>query len=408
MRKLQRCLCLLAVCLAACGSTVPEMPPDSDEIRTETVDVDVSDERADRPSEWRTRAGDFAMWIASSLEPELDGGRTRWTLRGRVGTDLIAARAYDDRGVPRALKLEDERTFVVTLDAAETAALIGGKRLYFDFFAPTGARLYHGSVRFAPRFVGWTGTNDVFVYRSANPVVVGDEVRIRGRAVSRAGFEVEQIYAAGLDGPQVFVEPGRKVRFDWTMHQLLRLLEQPDNRVRFRVWDGADRRTEKRATLVLRLVQLGVTVDAPLKTWPPAACEAETSLCLDELPDGDTEDCGWAEEVGACLGEEVQPPVTPTADRFVEDLGDEIVRWYQEHERDASAFGAPPLDDVLRRLEGADPQRLEELGPGESFDYDPEVYDIFWMPDPVFDGSDRVWYGVYEPSGRLHTIFVVN
>lgn len=395
--------------LAACGSTL-EPPPDDDALVTETLDVERLEERADRAPEWKVRAPRMTMWVESTLKPEYSRGELYWVMKGRVSKDLSGFRAYTADGYAFSGHLASRRTFRVVLNTDESERVLAGERIYFDFFTPRGEHpLYHGMARFAPRFGHWSGPSGLFVLRSVNPVVVGDQVRFRGRATAKRGYELELVYTDDEQGPTMRGESDRAWRFDWSPRSVLLVADNAeDDPVRFRFYDGAERRLEKTAQLELRLVQIGLTIDPPFQAWPRQTCAEEVRACLAELEHGDTEECGYANEVQACLGSGVAVPDGATPERFVDDLKVEIERWYEAHERDASAFDAPPLDEVLDNVDVDNVRVLDDLEAEEFFEWDPEYFRIFYHPDPVFPGSDRLWYGVYEPSGELRSIYDVN
>ena len=410
MKKYSWLLVLVVlVSLAACGSAVEPEEPDEDLPTTDLVQLDPLDDRADRRAQWRTRVEGLTMWIDTTLQPESDGANTRWLLRGRVSKSLAAFRAYTPQGQPLATDIPSARTFEVRFDADQITALLAGTPVLFDFFPARGARgLYSGTASFAPRFADWSGTTKLFVYRSLKPVLVGDQIRFRGRASARDGHELEMIDTDSDRDPALFTDGADKWRFDFSVRGLLHTAEQPGPSVTFRIFDGAERRLEKNAGIELRLVTLGLTLDPVFETWPRTTCRDEVATCLAELDHRDTEACGWATEVRACLGDGSALPEGPSPERFVEDLRDEIEAWYESSQRDATEFRAPPLQEALDNVSLDDVHELDDIEDSEYFDYDPNAYKIYWHPDPVFEGSDRVWYGVYFPSGELQSVYVVN
>jgi hypothetical protein len=131
--------------------------------------------------------------------------------------------------------------------------------------------------------------------------------------------------------------------------------------------------------------------------------------CLQGLdPVEDTEDCGYADQVDACFGEGVFDPEGATPDAFIEDLERAIRDWYHEHQDEVRARGGRSLDSALDRL---DPDRVGQVSSeedDENWEYDPQYYQIFYHVDPVFRDSARIWFGAYEPSGRLEALWAVN
>jgi len=97
----------------------------------------------------------------------------------------------------------------------------------------------------------------------------------------------------------------------------------------------------------------------------------------------------------------------PTEERFVEDLREAIRRWYEDHEGDVRALGGRTLESALQAITVDRAGRVPSVEVA-AFGYDPARYDVFYHPDPVFPGSDRVWYGTYDGTGRLLAIDPVN
>lgn len=410
MKVMRQVMLLVMFGVAACGSAVVDEEETAGPPPVPTVELDVSDieERADRAPSWRSKVDGFTMRVESTLTPRRQRGETSWVMRGTTSKTMYAVRAYDATGHPFAVERVAPRTFEVALGATDVAGVLAGDRVYLDFFVEGKEPLYHGYARFGARFGNWSGASEVYVHRAVNPIVVGGEVWFRGRASVQAGYQLEMIYTDDDLDPLVMSEAKpRRYRFDWTPGELLLLADPSDEPVHFRIWDGAERWLEKRASVEFRLVQMGVTVESPLRQWPPQRCTDEVRECLAALEHSDTESCGWANEVIPCLGEVEVAPREATPERFIEDLTEEIERWYEEHARDAKEFGAPPVEEVIEGLDLDDVRRLDDEEAAEMFD-DPEAFDVFWMPDPIFVGSDRVWYGVYERSGRLASIYVVN
>ncbi len=374
------------------------------------MDADIDPRRADaRTDGWKVKFETDEMWIDTRLEPRFEHGETFWVASGEFGASLGGVRGYGADGQPFHTVRLDDRRFEVVMNTEDVLRVISGGRIFLDFVT-ADFRMLHGSIVFAPRFARWDGTPRIFVYRAINPVYVGSELRFRGRAKVDDGHELEVIYTDDDAGPVQHEEEPGKYRFDWTPHALLLAADPPSDPVHFRVHDGADRRVEKTAGIDLRLVTLGLTTKNPLDAWPAPTCTTEMRECLEGLePTEDTESCGWANQVEACLGEGVYEPDGATPDRFIEDLREALRDWYGAHEDEVRARGGRTLESALEALETDDVGEVDNVEDGEHpGDYDPEYYDIFYHSDPVYRDSARIWYGAYEPSGRLEAIWAVN
>ena len=400
---------LVALCgFAACGAAADHEPPP---VVTTTVatDHEREDEKADRPLHWTVKADDLQMWMYTTLQPDWAEEGTTWRLRGEVNVEIETFRAYDERGRAFAAHMTGPRTFAVDFGPDRIVDVIAGARIYFDFFPRDAApAIFHGTTRFAPRFTRWAGTRRLYVYRAINPVYSGNQLRFRGRATARRGHELVGAFTDDDAGPAITEEKPRKYRLDWSPHRLLLAADPPDDPVYFDVTDGAEAFYRKQAGIDLRVIQIGLTTGAPFEEWPPLRCEDEVRTCLQELGERhDTEACGYANEVEACFGV-TDAPVGANEELFRRDLADEIVRWYDRHAADLRVRGARSKDAALAALESAPIRRMSTLEHGESFAFDLEAFDVFYVADPVFPDSERVWYGVYEPSGIVHRIYAVN
>ena len=163
-----------------------------DDLVSSTLETDFADGRADAPATWRVKADAMTMWVDTTLTPSFSRGKTFWTMRGRVSKTLTGFRAYTSAGYHFQAKMVSERRFEILLSEQDVLDVVGGELIYMDFFAQQGATpMYHGMVNFAARFGDWAGTSSIYVYRAVNPVIVGEHVKFRGRASTRAGFTLD-------------------------------------------------------------------------------------------------------------------------------------------------------------------------------------------------------------------------
>lgn len=89
---------------------------------------------------------------------------------------------------------------------------------------------------------------------------------------------------------------------------------------------------------------------------------------------------------------------------FVRDLRHEIIRWYRSG---AIIPDAVTLDEALSRVSEDNVKRVTDRTADEWYLYDPDVYQVYWHPDPTRVDSPTVWYGAYL-AGRLVSIHPVN
>lgn len=403
-------LFLTAACsLLACGARDTPPPPPAEVTATVETDEERPDTKADRPRHWTVKADELQMWLHVALEPKWERNETTWLLRGEVNEELATIRVYDAGGRRFDAEVKRGREFVVELSGDEALDVVSGERLYFDFF-PVDAPvpIFHGTARYAPRYTRWGGSTRLYVYRAINAVQVGNQLRFRSRATAQRGHELLRIFTDDDLAPLVVEEKPRKYRFDWSPRALLLAADPPTEPVYFEIADTGDTVHRKEAGIDLRLIQIGLSTGAPFDAWPPLNCEQDVLDCLLALEDDfDTETCGYANQVEACWGTP-REPLGADEHRFRADLAEEIERWYEGDHREGRTSGARTRDAALRKLAQSDVHQLDPAQNRHSFAYDLEYFDVFWVADPVFRDSPRVWYGVYEPSGILHTIFAVN
>ncbi len=393
-------LVLALMAVSGCAEAV------SENLVSSTLETDVADERADTIGNWRVQTDGMTMWVDTVLDPVEHDGSTTWMLRGRVSKTMTGFRAYTSTGHAFDSQMVSARRFEVALSEGEVLDVVGGARVYLDFFAQRGATpMYHGAVVFAPRFANWAGSSAIYVYRSVNPVIVGDGLKFRGRASTRAGFELEMVYTA--DGAAaLFDDAPNAFHFDWSPRALHLAAAMPTEPVWFRGYDTATTPVEKSARLEFRLVQLGLGTEHPFDAWPPERCDSEVRSCLQTLESSDTEACGWAPQVKPCL-RTVTLPLRPDASLFARDLKDALRGWYPLHGDDVRALNGRTLQAALDaispgRVGTVDREEIDALG------YDPEHFDVLFHPDPVFRDSDRLWYGTYDHGGTLIGIETVD
>lgn len=401
MNRFKWMMFALVCLLAACGDSDP-----STDIQTVDTDVEV-DGKADGVGTWHARTDGMTMWLSTVLEPTSATDEPRWVVQGRVSKTLTGVRAYTASGHHFDARMVSPRKFTVTLDRDETLDVVSGERVYFDFFAKRGRDpMLHGMARFATRVTDWAGNSGVFVFRAVNPVIVGADLKFRGRASTKSGFELDFVDAEGSADPALFDDGPKKYHFDWTPAGLLAAASPQASPVRFVGQDAASTPIEKTASLQFRLIQMGLGTKAPFEAWPPPRCGAEVRACLDTLDGADTEDCGWANEVESCGGL-VTLPLGADAARFAADLRVEVADWYEIHATDVQMSNGPSLDDVLAAI---DVGQVYEVS-GDEVDrlgYHPDHFAVFAHPDPVFSGSGRVWYGVYDHGGTLLHVAVAD
>jgi hypothetical protein len=130
----------------------------------------------------------------------------------------------------------------------------------------------------------------------------------------------------------------------------------------------------------------------------------EVATCVEQVAQDAThvQDCADLELYRRCT----DFPTETDAAQFVDDLQREIIRWYlfDEERRE----NGPSMQEILGRISAKKVRMIDEDEPGiEYYPYDPRVFQVFYHPDPVDEGSPVLWYGAYL-RGNLISIYPVN
>lgn len=131
---------------------------------------------------------------------------------------------------------------------------------------------------------------------------------------------------------------------------------------------------------------------------------AEAATCIDKVKQTPThvQDCANLELYRRCT----KADISAEPSEFVEDLKMEILRWYlfDEDRRE----NGPTMMRILNQISEDKVKLVQPDEPGaEYYPYDPSLYQVFYHPDPVEEGSPVLWYGAYL-RGRLISIYPVN
>ena len=66
-----------------------------------------------------------------------------------------------------------------------------------------------------------------------------------------------------------------------------------------------------------------------------------------------------------------------------------------------------PLEQALSAISEDKVKVVADRAADEWYAYDPDVYQVYWHPDPTREKSATVWYGAYL-AGRLVSVHPVN
>jgi hypothetical protein len=177
--------------------------------------------------------------------------------------------------------------------------------------------------------------------------------------------------------------------------------DRPEDPIYLDTFDGAETYSRSTATMLIEVDAFGLTDGDPLEEWPALSCAPQTSDCLLERERGerDTERCGLAPDVDACIGEIVAPAASDPA-RFAADLRREIWRRYAANDPMTTGPEAQEVDDAVNMVDEA---LVQYAGPEvEGLErFDPAHVDVWRHRDPISSGHEGHWYGAYDYSGTL-------
>ena len=147
-----------------------------------------------------------------------------------------------------------------------------------------------------------------------------------------------------------------------------------------------------------------MSLQTEIPTEVTLSCDDEVRGCVEALTSiGDTESCGRASAVLPCLNGLWSLPASPS--KFAADLMLWLSTWYGDHAADVASSGGRAL---LEAQAGVHTAAVYEItAPGDDPEaHDPAKFIVYAHPDPVWPGSDRVWFGAYDrTSGQLVRIY---
>lgn len=400
----------VSLACAACGSAaeVEPLPHDPAAPRGEVLDLTV-----DTPADgnWKVRAPAMTLWMSTLLEPTWVVDRTLWRAELRVSKTLDEVQAYLRDGTRLDARRISPRRVELRLTDGQLVRALAGEPVLFDLHARRGEHpVYHAMARFKPAFAAFEGAPQIFVLRWINPVRVGAELRFRGRAVTAEGWQLDGVYNDDDSEPTLRGDSARRWRFDWEPARLLLAASPTEDPVYLSATDGAEGRVQKKGSITMRLVSIGLSLDPHGVAWPPVDCRPEVRACLEGLEAGevDTEDCGWSNEVDACLRPAPAPPSNAAMVRdFVVALRHRLADYYEVHGQGLAYSGGRTLAEAQALVRAERVREVDDLEPGVWSRWDLDRVDVVYHPDTSLPASPGVWYGVFE-AGRLIEIERVN
>ncbi len=152
--------------------------------------------------------------------------------------------------------------------------------------------------------------------------------------------------------------------------------------------------------------RLGLTRGDAYEVWP-RICATSVRTCLAALRAGtvDAGECGTFEAVAACGGLAIA--AIPDGPRLTGDLRARLVGYYTDHP-DTIANGGNPLAAAQAAVTDAGFRQVTAIDE-DPVGHDLGTYWVFAHPDPIFPGSDTVWFLVYDKaSGALVEAYEFN
>jgi hypothetical protein len=238
------------------------------------------------------------------------------------------------------------------------------------------------------------------LHESIEPVRVGSKLVLRARYQLPEGHLMHQVFTD--DDAEIAITHGEAGgALDFTPMGVLLAADRPEDPVYLDTFDGAETYSRSQANVLIDVEAFGLTDGDPHVEWPEPACAPEVADCLLERERGelDTERCGLAPDVDACIGEVVAPPASDPA-RFAADLRRELWRLYAANDPMTLEDGVPSAQEAVRLVDAAlvdyaghDVEGLER--------FDPAHVDVWRHRDPISSGRAGHWYGAYDYEGNL-------
>lgn len=386
---------LLALMLGACGAADEH----NFDAETQTVEVSAEDlEKAD--GSMALRVGKLYVQVDPRLRATTTRGRMYYKLQLRVSRPLSTARAWERTGLVRTTTLKSEHLVEIALGDEGMHHVLSGQPLFVELTTVDGQTLA-ARLRIGARFVARRTEGQFLLHDELVPVRVGSELRLRGHYALPEGQQLAQVFT----DDDAEIQLARDGAVDFTPFAVMLAADLPDDPVYFDTYDGAETHHRSTALVRIEVSSFGLTDGLPLDEWPAASCEAEVADCLLERERGDleTEPCGLAPAVDACLGEVVAPPASDPG-LFAADLRRELWRLYASEDPVTQAPGAREVDDAVRMVDAALVQYVGPDAPGlERFD--PAHVDVWRHRDPISSGRAGHWYGAYDYEGNLLEIW---
>ena len=379
-------LCALAIPASACA---PEV--DADDVE-EDVAAQVESLAVTQHS---AHVDGLTVWIDTVARPITRDGRRVWVLKGRASKDLDHVFSFVPDDPFGTAELTSARKFELVLDSgSEVNSILSGLPLFVRVTARTGEPAF-AAVWMAPRFARFSGSSKLSVKAPVAPVWVAGQLVYRGRATSSSPYASLLVSTPDDAAPAVVAEGARRWKLDWSFDRLVVAADPPTVPVTFTARSAAGATVSKTAGLDFAVTELGLTRGDPYEVWA-TVCEPEVKACLAALPPGqlDTEACGTYRQVNWCGG---LPALVgpPDAALLAQGLRNHLAWWYESHAADVAAGGGNSLAAAQAAV---DPAKFEPvLNPADDpHGHDLAAFRVFRHPDPVFPGSDTVWFSVWD------------
>ncbi len=342
------------------------------ETPTDSVEVTLDSDRADRSGEVRLRADSLTVWMKPTIQTPTDT-RSSWIIAGRVSRNINAITG-SVKSKQVDLQQLSKRKFEVSISPEHFEnALVHGLFISVD----TSAGTHTLRLLLEGRLVAGQGSSYIYPYRRI-------QLRAdRGKPVFRATVSTRKNFDTLIGSNDDDSEPttvkvsDRKFHLDF-QSGLLTWAATPYNDALVLMGESAGRRYQRNSYIDVALVGLGLTNGNPADLWPAPICN----------PNGDVPE------------QLVCPPniADVLSKRFANDFRSFIISHYRNNAVAIEQAGGVQRTQALLNVDSAE---IFEIS-GDDFGYDLSSVILFGHPDVLFPGSGKIWVGAYQRlSGNL-------
>ncbi|GEM_PF-4448215 len=333
---------------------------------SDSVEVQVDGERADRAGEVRLRNQGLSTWIKPQILMPTSVQES-WRIFGRFSRNIESMSAQTHEKDLDLIQLS-KRKFELRLDWDSFQ-----DALIHDVFlkVKTSAGTHTLRLEMEPTFDKGKGSSYIYPYRRVRLISNNGAPVFRATVTTRKDARWLEGWNDDDSEPESTKLNPRKFYLDFPSGYLTSAASPYSDGLFLNMETMSGRRYEREINIGLRVKGLGLTKGDGTDVWPAAECDRAGNV-KEELA------CGPL-------------PTHPLVQTFARDFRSFIIRHYRANEADILSKGGVPRTSALLNVDSADIVELEE-----SDRYDLKTHRIMAHPDIVFPGSTELWIGVYS------------